>query len=113
MAIIFLLSTVPPIFISPPKSLNKTEGDTATFSCNIQSEPIHTTKWYFKGELLNSTNSKYIITGQQTSYNTLTVNNITFSDTGEYTCAATNEHGTNNGTAYLTIQGNLLLVTLK
>ena len=84
--------------------MNSLEQSNATFVCNIQSEPTHITDWYFNGMPLNSS-SKYVITGRGTASSSLSITGVVYADSGDYTCVATNEHGTTNATGRLTVQG--------
>lgn len=95
---------VPPALIENTNAANSLEGANATFICHVQSEPVHTTKWYFNENLLRN-DGKYSITGEGTAYSTLTIVNVSFEDTGEYTCNASNEYGKINATGTLTVQG--------
>ena len=84
--------------------LNALETDNVTFTCNVHSKTPHNKKWYFNGRALNDSN-KCIITGENMTNSTLTIINVSFADSGEYICSATNEHSQVNATNELTIQG--------
>ena len=74
-----------------------TEGrNTTTFLCQAVGDPVPDISWYFNNATIVN-NSKYTIESRSlnitTTENTLTVYNVTSSDVGVYTCAATNIHG--------------------
>ncbi|XP_065913065.1 hemicentin-1-like isoform X2 [Dysidea avara] len=75
--------------------------DVANFTCQATSEPVPTISWYFKGVMIDvSDTSKYRIESRSinttTTENTLTVYNVTSSNVGTYTCNATNIIGTDS-----------------
>ena len=92
------------------------EGDTASFSCQADGEPLPSISWYFNGAPLNESNTaKYMITGRQMlnySTDTLTILSVESSDVGTYTCNATNLISSDTSSGILTINGELLLLML-
>lgn len=42
-----------PKWIKPPASLNITEGETATFTCEAEGIPQPDVTWYINGQILN------------------------------------------------------------
>ena len=80
------------------------EGQNITFSCIAEAEPTHVIEWLFDGRILFN-NSKYTLTGMDTTFSMLEVQNVDINDAGNYTCVATNIHGMANTTALLEVQG--------
>ena len=70
------------------------EGDTATFTCQTDGEPLPIISWYFNGVPLDKSNTaKYMITDRSIPnivVDVLNVRNLESSDAGTYTCNATN-----------------------
>ena len=94
-------------------NLAEDEGDSATFNCQADGEPIPTFGWYFNGVQLNESNAaKYDIISLQfpDRINTvLNILNVQSSDVGTYTCNATNVVSTDTSYGVLTVNGKLLL----
>ena len=67
-------------------------GTNATFVCEAEANPLHTTDW-FKDEEEITNSSKYLITGLGTAESTLVIFDLELDDTGNYTCFAENIHG--------------------
>ena len=92
------------------------EGDTASFICQADGEPVPTISWYLNSAPLSETNtSKYMITERQMqnySTDTLTILSVESSDVGTYTCNATNVVASDTGSAVLTINGELFKLML-
>ena len=93
------------------------EGDTASFTCQADGEPLPTISWYFNGDPLNESNTaKYMITKRQIpnySTDTLAILSVESSDVGTYTCNATNVISSDTSYGILTINGKLLLLKLN
>ena len=90
------------------------EGDTASFTCQANGEPVPTISWYFNGTSVDEANSiKYTISmmslNTTTISSTLTIMNVQSSDVGTYTCNATNVVFTDTSSGVLTVNGELLL----
>ena len=90
------------------------EGDTASFACQADGEPLPTISWYFDGIPLDeSDTSKYMITNR--SFDTfvmgiLNIMNVQSSDVGTYTCNATNVVSSDTSSGVLTVNGELQFV---
>ena len=83
------------------------ERENVTFPCFPTGEPTPSVTWKFKDVTIDPVNSnKYFIGlfGDQ-NYGSLTIYNLEFADNGEYTCVISNEHGSNDDSATLEIQG--------
>ena len=88
------------------------EGDTASFTCQADGDPLPTISWYFNGAPLDESNiAKYMITERQISTTTntdiLTIMSVQSSDAGTYTCNATNVVSSDTSSGILTINGEL------
>jgi len=90
------------------------EGDVASFTCQVTSEPISVIKWYFNNTPVDKTNAmKYTIS--MASLNTTTISSILTimslesSDVGGYICNATNTISTSNSSGVLTVNGEFYM----
>ena len=92
------------------------EGDTASFICQADGEPLPTISWYFNGAPLNERDTvKYMITERQMlNFSTviLTIMSVQSSDVGTYTCNATNVISGDTISAVLTVNGELLILVV-
>ena len=85
------------------------ETNPAIFSCQATGEPVPSISWYFKGVMINvSDTSKYNISN--TMHETivtslLTISNAKSSDVGTYTCQAENIIGIDQSSGILTVNG--------
>ena len=73
----------------------QSEGNIASFTCHATGEPAPVIRWYYKGILVDSTNTaKYQIATSSlnatTTGSTLTITNVKSSDVGTYICNAIN-----------------------
>ena len=80
------------MIIVPLAPLRQLAGTDATFVCEAEANPLHTTDWFKDGEEITNSN-KYLITGLGTAESVLTIFDLELSDTGTYTCFAENVHG--------------------
>ena len=88
------------------------EGDTASFTCQADGEPIPTISWYFNGAPLDGSNTaKYMITGglipNAIIFDILNIRNVESSDVGTYTCNVTNVISSDTSSGVLTVNGEL------
>lgn len=90
-----------PIIIDGPNDIAVVEGNNATFTCEVLSEPFHTLEWMFEGVTLENT-SRYLISPID---QTLVIINTSLSIAGNYICMASNIHGASNSTGILEVQG--------
>lgn len=85
------------------------EGDTATFTCQTDGEPLPVISWYFNGAPLDKSNTaKYMITDRSIPnivVDVLNVRNLESSDAGTYTCNATNVISTDTSSGVLIVNG--------
>ena len=85
------------------------EGDTASFVCQADGEPLPTISWYFNSVQLDQINtSKYMFTHRQfetSVINILIIKNVQSSDIGTYTCNAANVVSTDTSSGVLSING--------
>ena len=106
--LLYLHATGPPILINPPENYQAVEGDNATFDCGAYGTPFPETGWIFQGSELE-VGSKYTIEQEGVNFGRLTIHNVTFSDSGEYTCNISNPIRTLLVPAQLLVQGLLAL----
>uniref|UniRef100_A0A8C9MDQ3 Ig-like domain-containing protein n=1 Tax=Serinus canaria TaxID=9135 RepID=A0A8C9MDQ3_SERCA len=102
--------TYPSLPISEPAViLEKTEpitvmaGNPFTLECKVGGTPELITKWYKDGRELKS-DRKYQISFFN-NISTLKLNALDVTDTGSYTCVAANVAGSDECSAFLTVQG--------
>ena len=85
------------------------EGDTASFICQADGEPLPTISWYFNGAPLNERDTvKYMISERQMlnfSTEILTIMSVQSSDVGTYTCNAMSVLSSDTSSGVLTING--------
>ena len=90
------------------------EGDTASFTCQADGEPLPTISWYFNGAPLNeSDTTKYTIKDRRLDtavVDILNIMNVQSSDVGTYTCNATNVVSSDNSSGVLTVNGELQFI---
>ena len=104
----FLTYLGAPSIIGP---MNQTinEGGIASFNCQASGEPLPTISWYFNGVPLDDSNTaKYMITDRLLPNATMSVLNIMdvqSSDSGTYTCNATNVVSTDSSSGVLIVNG--------
>ena len=94
---------VPPIYIVAPYNVIimgdnlYSQGDQLQLNCSSEGGPQLEYTWTFSGSIITNTNS-----------NILTIDNITTSNGGNYTCNVTNNAGSDNNT--ITVYGKSLSV---
>ena len=85
------------------------EGDTASFTCQANGEPLPTISWYFNDVPLNESNTnKYMITERlipNANIDILNIMDVESSDVGTYTCNATNVISSDTKSGVLTVNG--------
>ena len=103
--------------IISPEVMDQTQnkGDTASFTCQATGRPVPTISWYYNGAQLVD-GSEYMITemllNTTTISNILTIMSVELSDVGTYTCNATNVMSSDTSSGVLTVNGELLLLTV-
>ena len=113
----FLLAT--PRITSPPQNQTVNIGGSSTvinvtFTCAAYAIPVPTITWQHTtttGRPVNiSSDQRITIDSNVFNYNrtsTLTISDVQFTDRGQYTCTATNDHSSDIATAILTVIGEL------
>uniref|UniRef100_A0A8C9TJ71 Ig-like domain-containing protein n=1 Tax=Scleropages formosus TaxID=113540 RepID=A0A8C9TJ71_SCLFO len=97
----FVHNTVAPVFKHKIQPLEVSVGNRAKFECEIEEAPNVKFKWYKAGiEVRESEKCKIFSHHLTTSMELL---NLTKADTGEYTCKATNQHGSDSCSAFLNV----------
>ncbi|KPP72549.1 titin-like, partial [Scleropages formosus] len=90
-----------PVFKHKIQPLEVSVGNRAKFECEIEEAPNVKFKWYKAGiEVRESEKCKIFSHHLTTSMELL---NLTKADTGEYTCKATNQHGSDSCSAFLNV----------
>ena len=86
---------IPTITVSDgPGNVPVNETESVTFTCEADGEPIPSFQWEKVGTgNIISDGTKYTIDNSTPGRSTLTVNDAEPSDVGNYTCTATNVHG--------------------
>lgn len=92
---------IPPSFVKLLQPANAREGGEFQFDCKVEGNPLPTVQWFKNQECIDNS-PDYVIT-----YNNgdaiLKIEKTGLSDKGEYTCKASNEVGTAQSTASLSI----------
>ena len=99
MALVDIIGS--PVITHLPNDVAAVQGKTVNFTCFVDSDPLHTTLWYFRGDEL-SNSSKY-----QISDATLIILDLTLDDSGNYSCLVVNVHGNVSASAELKVQGQM------
>lgn len=101
-----------PAIINVPINKRRIEGDSVVFSCFATGDPIPQVTWRFNGSVIQTNTSKYSIGAitQGPEFGSLTINDLTYFDKGEYMCTATNVNGSSSVSAMLEIQGIIWLL---
>lgn len=102
-----MCASVPPVFRQKITPLDINIGSHAKFECEIEDAPSVTFKWYKSGIEIKQT-EKFRILSRHTS-SSLELLNPVKADSGEYTCKASNQHGTDSCTASLIVTGKTQL----
>jgi hypothetical protein len=83
-----------PILLKPLTDTEVITNNDATFTCEFQSSPQATVKWFYNGKPLNSSPNKYDISyDTKTNQHKLIIKNTTLNDNGTYSAQASNELG--------------------
>ena len=90
--------SAPQVMLSPVKQ-TRDEGGKTTFYCAVGGNPSPAIEWRFKGRTILS-GAKYLI-----KEGVLIVENLNYSDAGQYTCAARNILGSSEATGNLSVRG--------
>ncbi|XP_017262335.1 protein sidekick-1 isoform X1 [Kryptolebias marmoratus] len=97
-----LVSSAAPTFSSPPSDKTVTDGDTALFTCQNSGAPKPAVTWR-KGAQVIASGSVQVSRFALLQSGGLQIQPVSFQDSGEFTCIASNSEGTINATATLTV----------
>ncbi|XP_041838887.1 protein sidekick-1-like isoform X2 [Melanotaenia boesemani] len=97
-----LVSSMPPTFTSTPSDQTVTDGDTALFTCQNSGAPKPAITWK-KGSQVVASGSFQVPRFTLMQSGGLQIQPVSFQDSGEFTCIASNSEGTINATATLTV----------
>lgn len=100
-----LYGVVPPVFRHKVHPLEVNIGVNAKFECEIEDAPSVTFKWYKSGSEIRQS-EKYRIISRGT-ISTLEIFNPGKVDMAEYSCKASNQHGSDSCAAILNVTGKL------
>ena len=117
----------PPDIVEGPSDVIEIDDNDVTLVCNAIALPQHNITWMFLRTttdnatmIINTSspdpNMKYLINDivNTTSFGTLTITDLQYSDRGIYTCIAANIHGAVTADAMVNVHGkNLLLYLLN
>ncbi|XP_009949210.1 PREDICTED: cell adhesion molecule-related/down-regulated by oncogenes, partial [Leptosomus discolor] len=110
-----------PVIVSPPASIAVVDGGDVTLSCSAAGVPLPVIRWYDSRGLVPSPSSQSkpqqppgatpgsavaeptAFSLPQAASSSLRVRNVSRERAGEYTCEATNEHGSAVSKAFLTV----------
>ena len=109
----------PPLIIDPPEDEFVINGSISLFHCAALAEPQHYVEWIFTNSDGNSTviintkmgnttsNTKYGINNitSSPSFGQLIIQDVVYSDRGQYMCRAINIAGTDTAAVNLTVHG--------
>ncbi|XP_063959464.1 hemicentin-1-like isoform X2 [Lytechinus pictus] len=87
-----------PGFSTTPEPITVVLGGTATFLCEVNGSPASTVDWLNPQDTVISTGGRFTATSSR-----LTITNTQQSDSGYFTCRATNAWGENTASALLTV----------
>ena len=90
--------SAPQVMLSPVEQ-TRDEGGKTSFYCTVGGNPRPAVEWQFKSRKLVS-GAKYLIKEGE-----LIVNNLNYSDAGQYTCHAKNILGTSEATGNVSVRG--------
>lgn len=94
---------MPPVFRQKIEPLEINVGGTAKFECEVEDAPNVAFKWYKSGIEIKQSDKFRILSRQNSS--SLELLNPVKADSSEYTCKASNQHGTVSCTASLVVTG--------
>ena len=89
--------STPRVILSPTEQIGD-EGENMAFHCSVSGNPRPTVEWLFNKETLVSGAKHLIEEG---------IKYLKYRDAGKYNCVATNILGSSNGSATLTVRGEL------
>lgn len=93
-----------PQFTKHLQNLTVKQGNRAVFECYINGSPDTEVKWY-KNSILIEPSTDYIIEFDRiTGLSTLTILEVFVQDSGQYTCVASNNVGSESSTAWMVVK---------
>ena len=93
--------SAPQVMLSPVEQ-TRDEGGNTTFYCTVGGNPSPAVEWRFKGRKILS-GAKYLI-----KEGVLIVENLNYSDAGQYTCASRNILGSSEANGNLSVRGKTI-----
>ena len=105
------LYTVPPV-IDPisPNAMTVNVGEALTLSCTSQGSPPDIFIWRKDNSVIQSTTTPVIYNATRAVFcANYSIDSVTTSDSGTYTCTVTNPIGSNSATITVTVYGKLLV----
>ncbi|CAF0817484.1 unnamed protein product, partial [Didymodactylos carnosus] len=94
-----------PKFIDQLSSVTVFEGSTAKLRCEVKGKPTPNIEWLKNGEPISK--DSRINESYDDDVATLTIKKVKMDDDGEYICRASNEEGSDNSSAQLTIKAHV------
>ena len=86
-----------------PEDATRNFQDTHVFTCSAQGGPDNTFQWFFNGSA--ATNGQNSSSPTQSNY---TINNVSASDGGQYTCVVSNAAGNSSETTTLFVSPRII-----
>ena len=115
----------PPDIVVGPTSTIETDDNDVTLKCDAIAFPQHNITWMFQrtntgnARMIINTSSpdpimKYLIDDDvnSTSFGTLTITDLQYSDRGMYTCVAVNTRGADSAEAVVNVHGKNFIIVL-
>ncbi|XP_036049280.1 cell adhesion molecule-related/down-regulated by oncogenes isoform X2 [Onychomys torridus] len=117
-------SRLKPVIVTAPANVEVMDGDFVTLSCNATGVPVPVIHWYGRHGLITSHPSQVLRSKSRKSHllrhgdldlepvyfimsragsSSLSIQAVTQEHAGKYTCEATNQHGTTQSEAFLTV----------
>ena len=97
------LFLVPPTLTITPANVTTSQLSRVTFHCSASGDPLPVVSWYYSGSLLTNGLKYAVFSGS------LTVKSVVVADAGWYTCRVSNIAGMKESTAYLNVQGKIMV----
>ena len=95
--------SAPQVMLSPAEQ-TRNEGENTSFYCTAGGNPRPRMEWRFKGSKLQSGSKHWIKDDGE-----LNIKHLNYSDTGQYTCVATNIFGAHQASSNLTVRGENIM----
>lgn len=92
----------PPMFVKLLEPATAKEGTTFRFECKVEGNPLPTVQWYKNFECID--NSPDFVINYNNGDAVLKFEEVFLEDKAEYSCKATNEMGTAQSTASLSVE---------